>query len=328
VLVEADATDPVTTGNALGAVRGILDTALRNDLKGDLAYLAGEAGPFEVRVHALYNPEGITQYNVVPGLLGVVLTMAMVIITALAITRERESGTMENLLSIPTRPLEVLIGKISPYIMVGCVQVCLILLAARFLFRVPLSGSLWLLCAAAMLFINANLAVGVTFSTLARNQRQAMQMAMFFFLPSILLSGFIFPFRGMPQWAQAIGTVLPPTHFLRIVRGGDAEGERRNSGGGGAAADRGLRGGGAGDRRGAVSEDAGLAEVGLGASLGGDLARGDHAVAGGRCALGDREPGGDQAGAAAGRDEERAALPGVEHGAGGHGGDHRGIGRG
>lgn len=219
ILVEADATDPGTTGNALGSLNVLLNTALENDLKGPLTYLATASGPVDLRVHALYNPEAVTQYNIVPGLLGVVLTMTMIVITALAITRERESGTMENLLSMPTRPLEVLIGKIIPYILVGYIQVGLILAAARFLFHVPMVGSFPLLLAVALLFISANLAMGITFSTVAQNQRQAMQMAMFFFLPNILLSGFMFPFRGMPQWAQAIGEIFPLTHFLRIVRG-------------------------------------------------------------------------------------------------------------
>src|SRR4029453_1241660 len=161
----------------------------------------------------------ITQYNIVPGLMGVVLTMTMVLITGLAITRERERGTMENLLSMPTRPFEVMIGKVIPYILVGYVQVLLILLAGRFLFHVPMVGSLFLLLAVALLFIAANLAVGITFSTVARNQLQAMQMVFFFFLPSMLLSGFMFPFRGMPGWAQVLGETLPLTHFLRVVPG-------------------------------------------------------------------------------------------------------------
>ena len=219
VLVEADATDPAAAGNALAALRVLLDTALQNDLKGPLAFLAGTSGPIDLRVHALYNPEGITQYNIVPGLMGVVLTMTMVIITGLAITRERERGTMENLLSMPTRPFEVLIGKIIPYILVGYLQVGLILVAARTVFAVPMIGSLGLLLAVSLAFIIANLAMGITFSTIARNQLQAVQMAFFYFLPSIMLSGFMFPFRGMPRWAQLIGEVLPLTHFLRIVRG-------------------------------------------------------------------------------------------------------------
>jgi ABC-2 type transport system permease protein len=219
VLVEADATDPGATGIALGSLNALLNTALQNDLKGPLAYLAGTSGPIDLRVHALYNPESITQYNIVPGLMGVVLTMTMAMITGLAITRERETGTMENLLSMPTRPLEVLVGKIVPYILVGYIQVGLILVVARVLFHVPMVGSLTLLLAVALIFIAANLSMGITFSTIAKNQRQAMQMAVFFFLPSMLLSGFMFPFRGMPRWAQGVGEVLPLTHFLRIVRG-------------------------------------------------------------------------------------------------------------
>ncbi|HRG55366.1 MAG TPA: ABC transporter permease [Lacunisphaera sp.] len=181
--------------------------------------MRAKAGPVDFQLHAQYNPENITQYNIVPGLMGVVLTMTMVMITALAITRERERGTMENLLATPVRPIEVMIGKILPYIAVGYIQVTLILLAARFVFQVPMLGSVPLLYAVALLFIAANLAVGITFSTLAKNQLQAVQMAFFFFLPSILLSGFMFPFRGMPEWAQWLGSVLPNTHFLRIVRG-------------------------------------------------------------------------------------------------------------
>ncbi len=219
VLVEADATDPSATGNAIASLRTLLESALRQDLKGPLAFLAGSDGPVNLRVHARYNPEGISQYNIVPGLMGVVLTMTMVMITGLAITRERERGTMENLLSMPTRPLEVLLGKIIPYILVGYIQVGLILIAARFLFRVPMNGSIPLLMLTSLLFIAANLAMGITFSTLAKNQLQAVQMTFFFFLPSLLLSGFMFPFRGMPEWAQVIGEVLPLTHFLRVIRG-------------------------------------------------------------------------------------------------------------
>ncbi len=219
VLIEADATDPAATGNALAALQTLAGELLARDLKGPLAHLRGGPGPLELRLHRLYNPEGITQYNIVPGLMGVVLTMTMVIITALAITRERERGTMENLLATPARPAEVMVGKIVPYVAVGYVQFTLILVAARWLFGVPMLGSLLLLYGVALLFIAANLAVGITFSTVAKNQLQAVQMAFFFFLPSILLSGFMFPFRGMPEWAQAIGSVLPLTHFLRIVRG-------------------------------------------------------------------------------------------------------------
>lgn len=219
ILVEADATDPAATSNAVGSLRVLMTTALQQDLKGSLAYLAGSDNPIELRLHARYNPEAITQYNIVPGLMGVVLTMTMVMITGLAITRERERGTMENLLSMPTKPFEVMIGKVLPYILVGYIQVILILLASHFLFGVPVYGNIPMLFLAALVFIVANLAMGITFSTLAQNQLQAMQLSFFFFLPSLLLSGFMFPFRGMPQWAQSIGEMLPLTHFLRIVRG-------------------------------------------------------------------------------------------------------------
>jgi len=219
VLVEADASDPAATGPALAAARTLAASVFDRDLTGPLAPLRGRPGPVDFRIHAHYNPENITQYNIVPGLMGVVLTMTMVVITALAITRERERGTMENLLATPVRPFEVMLGKILPYIAVGYVQVTLILIAARWLFEVPMVGSITLIYFVALLFIAANLAVGITFSTLAKNQLQAVQMAFFFFLPSILLSGFMFPFRGMPEWAQWIGSGLPLTHFLRIVRG-------------------------------------------------------------------------------------------------------------
>lgn len=219
VLVEADATDPAATSNAIGSLANSVNGALQNDLKGPLAYLVAAAPPVDLRIHPLYNPEAITQYNIVPGLMGVVLTMTMVMITGLAITRERERGTMENLLSMPPRPFEVLLGKILPYILVGYVQVGLILAAAALLFRVPMVGSLPLLLLVSVVFIAANLAMGITFSTVATNQLQAVQMAFFFFLPSLLLSGFMFPFRGMPEWAQVIGEVFPLTHFLRVVRG-------------------------------------------------------------------------------------------------------------
>jgi ABC-2 type transport system permease protein len=219
LLLEADGTDPGAIGNAVSAARLLLNTAMQHDFQGPLAFLAGAPDPIDLRVHALYNPEGITRYNIVPGLMGVVLTMTMIMITGLGITRERERGTMENLLSMPAHPAEVLIGKIIPYILLGYIQVGLILTAAYGLFHVPMMGSLALLLAAAFVFIAANLAMGITFSTLAKNQLQAVQMAYFFFLPSIMLSGFMFPFRGMPRWAQDIGEILPLTHFLRITRG-------------------------------------------------------------------------------------------------------------
>ena len=219
VLVEADATDPTATVNAISALVAIAQSALAHDLVGPLAPLAAKPPAFDVLVHARYNPEAVTQYNIVPGLIGVILTMTMVLMTGLAITRERERGTMENLLSTPASGLEVLTGKIIPYVLIGLIQVTLVLLLARLIFAVPMVGSLAVLYCAVLLFIAANLTLGLTFSTVARNQLQSMQMTFFFFLPSMLLSGFMFPFRGMPGWAQWIGEVLPLTHFLRIVRG-------------------------------------------------------------------------------------------------------------
>jgi ABC-2 type transport system permease protein len=219
LLLEADATDPAATGNAIATINRLVQTAWNRDLKGPLASLRANPPPVDLRIHAKYNPEAITQYNIVPGLMGIVLTMTMVMITALAITRERERGTMENLLATPVRPVEVITGKILPYVFVGYVQVALILILARLVFGVPMIGSISLLLICTFLFIAANLAVGITFSTIAKNQLQAVQMTFFFFLPSILLSGFMFPFRGMPVWAQGVGSVLPLTHFLRIVRG-------------------------------------------------------------------------------------------------------------
>jgi ABC-2 type transport system permease protein len=219
ILVIADATDPVATGTAISAVQGLVDTALRRELRGPDDSVKAKAAPFEVRLQRRYNPEGITQYNIVPGLLGVVLTMTMMMFTALAVTREIERGTMESLLAMPIKPVEIMIGKIAPFVLVGFVQMTIILSAAHLMFGVPIMGSVPLLVVLSTLFAAANLAVGYTFSTIAENQLQAVQMTFFFFLPSLLLSGFMFPFRGMPDWAQVLGEVLPLTHFLRIVRG-------------------------------------------------------------------------------------------------------------
>ena len=219
LLMEADATDPAATSNALAAISQLSQTVFTHDLRGNLAALNAGAPPFEVRVQRRYNPEGITQYNIVPALMGVILTMTMVLMTGLAMTRERERGTMENLLATPALPVEVMTGKIIPYIMIGLVQATIIMLAARYIFSVPFLGSIPLLYGIILIFIAANLTLGITFSSVARNQLQAMQMTFFFFLPSILLSGFMFPFGGMPGWAQAIGEVLPLTHFVRLVRG-------------------------------------------------------------------------------------------------------------
>jgi ABC-2 type transport system permease protein len=219
LLLEADATDPSAVGFATAAINELTFSVMDRDLTGPLAKLRGTAAPFNLVTHQLYNPESISQYNIVPGLMGVMLTMTMVMITGLAITRERERGTMENLLSTPVHPGEVLLGKITPYITVGYIQITLILVAAKLVFSVPMVGSVPLLLVLSLMFIVANLAVGITFSTIAKNQLQAVQMAFFFFLPSLLLSGYMFPFRGMPGWAQNIGECLPLTHFLRVVRG-------------------------------------------------------------------------------------------------------------
>ena len=219
LLIEADATDPSATGNAIAALGPAVDAALAHDLKGVLGDAMPQPSPVDLRIHRLYNPEGITAYNIVPGLLGVILTMTMILMTGLAMTRERERGTFENLLATPALPIEVMTGKIVPYIVIGLLQVTLVLLAARYIFNVPMLGNLLLLYGVVLIFIAANLILGITFSSIARNQLQAMQMTFFFFLPSMLLSGFMFPFRGMPYWAQLIGNVLPLTHFLEMVRG-------------------------------------------------------------------------------------------------------------
>ena len=219
VMVAADATDPSATGNALAALAQTGTMALAHDLTGTLARLAPSPPPFALDVQRRYNPEGITQYNIVPGLLAVILQMTMVMMTAFAITRERERGTYEGLLATPVLPLELMTGKIAPYIVVGIIQSALILAAAKLLFGVPMVGSLALLGVTMMLYIAALLGLGYAISTLAANQLQAMQMTFFFFLPTMLLSGFMFPFRGMPQWAQWLGEAFPATHFLRIVRG-------------------------------------------------------------------------------------------------------------
>ncbi|WP_343684672.1 ABC transporter permease [Asticcacaulis sp.] len=219
LLLSADASDPSAASGAVGQMNEIVRRALNESLGRGWSSLQGQPPLVDVVVHRRYNPEGITQYNIVPGLLGVILTMTMIMITSMAMTRERERGTLENLLAMPARPWEVMVGKITPYVGVGLIQTGIVLLASTFVFGVPFLGSPWLLLACVGLFIIANLAVGFTFSTIARTQMQAMQMTFFFFLPSILLSGFMFPFRGMPDWAQWIGSVFPLTHFLRAVRG-------------------------------------------------------------------------------------------------------------
>lgn len=219
LLMEVDATDPASSGFAIRAFGSLATTALRDDLVGPLASRAQGPAPFNPVIHLLYNPESNTQYSIVPGLLAIILTMTMVLMTCMALTRERERGTYENLLAMPATPLEIMIGKIAPYVVVGMIQSTVVLLLAKYVFGVPVIGSLLLLAGALTLFIIANLAVGYTFSTIAQSQLQAMQMTVFFLLPAILLSGFAFPFAGMPGWAQWIGEILPSTHFLRIARG-------------------------------------------------------------------------------------------------------------
>ena len=214
LLVAADATDPVAASSAIAALNGVVTTALQHDR----SIPDGAATAFEIRSHARYNPAGDTSLNIVPGLVGTILTMTMLIFTALSVTREIERGTMESLLSMPVTPIEIMLGKIVPYILVGFVQASLIIGIGMSLFGVPLLGSLGLLALLSTLFITTNLAIGYTFSTLAQNQLQAMQMSIMFFLPNILLSGFMFPFAGMPVWAQWISEFLPLTHYLRIVR--------------------------------------------------------------------------------------------------------------
>ena len=219
LLIEVDATDPAAAGAAIASVRELAASVAKKDLTGPLASLNSGPPPFEVRVQKLYNPEGLTQHNIVPGLMGVILTMTMVMMTGLAMTRERERGTMENLLATPAQPLEVMTGKIVPYIFIGLIQISIILLAAVYLFGVPFVGSITVLYTVALLFIAAQLTIGITISSLAQNQLQAMQLTFFYFLPTMLLSGFMFPFQGMPGWAQVVGGVLPATYFMRLVRG-------------------------------------------------------------------------------------------------------------
>jgi ABC-2 type transport system permease protein len=225
ILVEADASDPAATGGAAAALAALPAQALVHDLKGALAPRAMAAPPFEVVLHRRYNPEAVTAYNIVPALLGVILSLTLVMMTALSVTRETERGTMESLLATPVEPIEVMIGKLAPYVAVGLIQATIILIFARVLFDVPMIGGWMGLAVGVALFIVGSLALGFLISTVARSQLQAMQLSVFYMLPSILLSGFMFPFRGMPAWAQAIGQVIPVTHFLRVVRGALLKGQ-------------------------------------------------------------------------------------------------------
>ncbi len=219
ILVEADASDPAATGSAVAALAALPREGLRHDLDGPLAFAKPGGDPFEVIIQRRYNPESITSYNIVPGLVATILTMTLVMMTALAMTRETERGTMETLLSTPLRPLEVMVGKLAPFVLVGIIQAAIIIIMARILFGVPMAGGWAALVLGLFLFIVGSLALGFLVSAVARNQLQAMQMSFFYFLPSILLSGFLFPFRGMPEWAQWLGSLLPVTHMLRVVRG-------------------------------------------------------------------------------------------------------------
>lgn len=219
VLLVADATDPSASAGAVNSMRQIVDAALKRDLSGTLANLLQTPPPVDVVLHRRYNPAGITQYNIIPGLLGIIVAMTMTMITAVAITREKERGTMENLLAMPIKPIEMMIGKVSPYVIIGYVQSCVVLIASEFVFDIPMAGSYLVLFAAVTLYIIVNLLIGFLFSSIAQTQMQALQMTFFLLLPQILLSGFLFPFLGMPRWAQIIGEALPATHFMRLMRG-------------------------------------------------------------------------------------------------------------
>lgn len=219
ILLQADATDPTAISGAVSALNGITEKVINENLKGDLSYLKNKQPAFSIITHKMYNPEGFTRYNIVPALIGLVLIFTGVMMTALAITRERERGTMENLLSMPVKPLEVMIGKIMPFIFIGLFQAGMVMLIARFLFGIPIFGSVTILLLCSLLFIICNLAIGFLISTVAKNQTQALQMSVFVIMPSIIMTGFMFPFEGMPTWAQTIGKGIPLTYFLQIARG-------------------------------------------------------------------------------------------------------------
>jgi ABC-2 type transport system permease protein len=218
ILIAADASDPIAAGGAVGAIEAIARTAFAPEFEGALAHLARPPPAYDIVVHRRYNPAGVTAFNIVPALLGLILMMTMTMITSIALTREVERGTMENLLATPVRPLEVMIGKTTPYIFVGAVQVAIVMAVSNLLFHIPFTGSVSAFLLAVVLYLFANLLLGYLISTITRTQMQAMQATFFVFMPSFLLSGFMFPFRAMPGWAQAIGETLPITHFLRIVR--------------------------------------------------------------------------------------------------------------
>ncbi|MBT5185353.1 MAG: ABC transporter permease [Kordiimonadaceae bacterium] len=219
VLMVADATDPSATSGAANSMKEIVRSGLQRDLSGALSAMADRPPAVDVVLHKRYNPAGITQYNIIPGLLAIIIAMTMTMITAVAITREKERGTMENLLAMPIKPIEMMTGKIAPYVIIGYVQTVIVLLASEFVFNIPIVGSLLLLFGAVSIYIIVNLMIGFLFSSLAETQMQALQMTFFLLLPQILLSGFMFPFLGMPRWAQYVGEALPATHFMRLMRG-------------------------------------------------------------------------------------------------------------
>ncbi len=218
ILIEVDATDPAVASGAISTLSSVASKALLRERSIEQQSQRTSHNALEVVVHRRYNPDGITAYNIVPGLLGVILQLTMVMMTSIALTRETERGTMENLLAMPTVPMEILLGKVLPYLLVGAVQVCVVLVAAKLLFHVPFVGSLTLLLISIIMFVLALVMLGYAISTFATSQLQAMQLTFFYFLPSLLLSGFMFPFRGMPGWAQILGETFPLTHFLRIIR--------------------------------------------------------------------------------------------------------------
>ncbi|MBN9253050.1 MULTISPECIES: ABC transporter permease [unclassified Mesorhizobium] len=218
ILIEADATDPSAASGAVSTLSTVASQALLRARGMQETAAENAKQQLQVVVHRRYNPEGISQYNIVPGLLGVILQMTMVMMTAMALTRETERGTMENLLAMPSSPAEIMLGKVLPYLVVGSVQVVVVLVAAKLLFGIPFVGSLALLLSSVLVFVLSLVLLGYTISTIARTQMQAMQLTFFFFLPSIMLSGFMFPYRGMPNWAQTLGEIFPLTHFLRITR--------------------------------------------------------------------------------------------------------------
>lgn len=219
ILLEVDGTDPVSVAYAVQAARDLMPSVFQYDLNGTLQSLQQNQAALSLVVHTRYNPNAITQYNIVPGLMGTVLTITFVMVASMALVRERERGTLESLLSTPITPLEVILGKSAPYFIVGYLQVILIIFCATEFFKIPLNGSLLLLLFVTLPFILANLFVGILISTISRTQLEASQLGIVFFLPSLLLSGFAFPFNGMPKWAEIIGNCLPMTHYIYMVRG-------------------------------------------------------------------------------------------------------------